>query len=79
MQIVLFVLDLLILEETYPPVLLERKARRLRYSTGNWALHCKHEEWDVSFHEMFEKFGKRPMRMLLTPICFFVALYARYF
>ena len=78
LMMILFILDLLILDETYPPVLLERKARRLRFQTRNWALHCKHEEWDVSVHEMIDKFGKRPMRMLFTPICFFVALYARY-
>lgn len=41
-------LDILILDESYPPVLLVYKARRLRHESGNWALHARHEEWDVS-------------------------------
>lgn len=76
--LVIWVLDMLILDESYPPVLLVYKARRLRIETGNWALHAKHEEWDVSVKEMIEKFGVRPFQMMLTPICFFVALYASF-
>jgi hypothetical protein len=71
-------LDLLILDETYPPQLLVVKARRLRHETGNWALHARHEEWDVSFKEIANKFLKRPFRLLATPICFLVALYASF-
>ncbi|MCJ1247164.1 hypothetical protein MMC30_004376 [Trapelia coarctata] len=74
----IWLLDILILDESYAPVLLVYKARRLRISTGNWALHAKHEEWDVSLKEMFVKFGIRPFQMLLTPICFAVALYASF-
>jgi hypothetical protein len=48
-------LDVLVLDESYPPVLLVRKARRLRHETGNWALHARHEEWDVSFKELAHK------------------------
>ncbi|MCJ1355449.1 MAG: hypothetical protein MMC33_005441 [Icmadophila ericetorum] len=76
--IFIWVLDMIILDESYPPVLLVYKARRLRTETGNWALHAKHEEWDVSMKEMLEKFGVRPFQMMLTPICFFVALYASF-
>jgi len=75
---VIWVLDILILDESYAPVLLVYKARRLRISTGNWALHAAHEEWDVSLKEMIVKFGIRPFQMLLTPICFAVALYASF-
>ena len=67
---------LLVVDESYPPRLLVYKARRLRIETGNWALHAKFEEWDVSLKEMVIKFGVRPFQMLLTPICFLVALYA---
>ncbi len=78
--IMLFILflDVLILDESYPARLLVYKARRLRFETGNWALHAKFEEWDVSLKEMAIKFGVRPFQMLLTPICFFVALYASF-
>lgn len=47
--------DVLILDESYPPVLLVKKAYRLRNETGNWALHACHEEWDVSFKELAHK------------------------
>lgn len=35
------VLDLLFIDESYPPVLLAYKARRLRIEGKNWALHAK--------------------------------------
>lgn len=74
----MLILDVIILDETYPPALLVTKARRLRHETGNWALHARHEEWDVSLKEMANKFLMRPFRLLATPICFLVALYASF-
>ena len=74
----MLILDVIILDESYAPRLLVYKARRLRMSTGNWALHAKFEEWDVSLKELAIRFGVRPFQMLLTPICFFVALYASF-
>jgi hypothetical protein len=68
-------LDLLILDESYTPVLLLRKARKLRFETGNYALHAKHEEWVVSPHELAHKYLIRPFQMLYTPILFCMALY----
>lgn len=77
MLFVLF-LDVLILDESYPAVLLVYKARRLRHESGNWALHAKHEEWDISLHELGNKYLIRPFQLLATPICFAVALYASF-
>ena len=71
-------LDFLVLDESYPSRLLVYKARRLRLVTGNWSLHAQFEEWDVTFKEMFYKFGVRPFQMLLTPICFLICLYAAF-
>ncbi|CRG85103.1 putative MFS-type transporter C947,06c [Talaromyces islandicus] len=71
-------LDVIFLDETYPPALLVSKARRLRYETGNWALHSKHEEWDVNLREMGNKYLIRPFALLFTPICFAIALYASF-
>lgn len=71
-------LDVILLDESYAPVLLVYKARRLRYETGNWSLHAKHEEWDLSFKELAVKYLIRPFQMLSTPICFLVALYASF-
>ncbi|KAK4153267.1 major facilitator superfamily domain-containing protein [Chaetomidium leptoderma] len=74
---VLFV-AIIFIDETYPPKLLVYKARRLRIETGNWALHAKFEEWDVSVGELARKFLVRPIQLLCTPICFLVALYASF-
>ena len=78
MMMFFLLLDVLILDESYPPILLVNKARRLRHETGNWALHARHEEWDVSLKELAHKFMLTPFRLLATPICFLVALYASF-
>lgn len=74
----ILVLDVLFLDESYPPVLLVYKARCLRFKSGNWALHAHHEEWDVTFKELANKYLIRPFQLLATPICFLVALYAAF-
>lgn len=66
------------IDETYPPVLLVAKARRLRHDSGNWALHAQFEEWDVSIAELGRKFLVRPVQLLCTPICALMALYASF-
>ncbi|KAI5926313.1 MFS general substrate transporter [Camillea tinctor] len=68
----------LLIDETYEPALLVAKARRLRYETGNWALHARFEEWDVSVAELARKFLVRPLQLLRTPICFLVTLYTAF-
>ena len=78
LQLFILAVDLVFLDESYPPVLLVYKARRLRHETGNWALHAKHEEWDVSIRDLARKFLVRPFQLLGTPICFLVALYASF-
>ncbi|KAK2784519.1 hypothetical protein FQN52_008940 [Onygenales sp. PD_12] len=71
-------LDIIFLDESYPQTLLVYKARRLRHTSGNWALHARHEEWDVSFREMANKYLIVPFQLLGTPICFLVAIYASF-
>ncbi|KAF7901290.1 hypothetical protein EAF00_003511 [Botryotinia globosa] len=78
MQMAVLLLGALVLNETYPDALLVAKARRLRHDTGNWALHAKHEERSFSFREMVNKFLMRPFRLLGTPICFLMVLYASF-
>ncbi|KAL1305427.1 hypothetical protein AAFC00_002312 [Neodothiora populina] len=77
-MLVMLFLDILILDESFPPILLVYKARRLRHESGNWALHAKHEEWDISLRELCNKYLVRPFQLLFTPICFLVALYASF-
>lgn len=78
LQSAILLLAALTISESYPPKLLVYKARRLRHETGNWALHAKFEEWDVSIQELARKFLIRPLQLLTTPICFLVALYASF-
>lgn len=78
MQMASLVADVLVVDETYPPALLVRKAQKLRHDTGNWALHARHEEWDVGVKEMAIKWGSRPFQLLMTPICLAMATYAAF-
>lgn len=77
-QMAILVTDVIVLDESYPNALLVTKAQRLRHESGNWALHAKHEEWDVSLKELANKYLIRPFQLLATPICFLVALYASF-
>jgi len=77
-MIMMIGLDLLILDESYAPVLLMRKARKLRFETGNYSLHAKHEEWVVTPRELAHKYLVRPFQMLYTPILFCIALYSSF-
>lgn len=78
LQVVILILAIIFIDESYPQKLLVYKARRLRHDTGNWALHAKFEEWDVSIGELAQKFLLRPIQLLCTPICFLMALYASF-
>ena len=77
-MLLVLALDILLLDESYPAVILTYKARRLRITSGNWALHAAHEEWDVSIADLAKKYLVRPFQMLVTPICFAIALYASF-
>ncbi|OJD26772.1 hypothetical protein ACJ73_01845 [Blastomyces percursus] len=78
MMIFFLILDVIFIDESYPAALLVKKALRLRHETGNWALHARHEEWDVSFTEMANKYLIVPFQLLGTPICLLVATYASF-
>ena len=78
LQSFFLILAIIYIDESYPPALLVAKARRLRLETGNWALHARHEEWNVNIAGLARKFLVRPIQLLCTPICFLVALYASF-
>ncbi|KAK5657565.1 hypothetical protein OQA88_3138 [Cercophora sp. LCS_1] len=78
LQSFVLLIGAIFIDETYPPKLLVYKARRLRIESGNWALHAKFEEWDVSVSELARKFLVRPVQLLSTPICLLVATYASF-
>lgn len=76
MGFVAFFLDLLLLEETYPPVILVAKAAELRRRTRNWGIHAKQEEIEIDFRELITKNFSRPMRLLFfEPIVTLLSIY----
>ncbi|KAG5914252.1 hypothetical protein E4U42_000584 [Claviceps africana] len=71
-----FVVDLLFLRETYPPVILVRKAADLRRRTRNWGIHARQEEIEVDFAELVNKNFTRPLRLLFAePIILLLSIY----
>lgn len=76
MGILAFALDLLFLEETYPPTILVGKAAELRRRTLNWGIHAKQEEIEIDVRELVTKNFSRPMRLLFTePIVTLISVY----
>ena len=68
----------ILLKETYPPVILARKAARLRKETGNQDLRSKLDS-GISYKARFKLAIFRPMKMLLlSPIvaslCWYTAV-----
>lgn len=63
------------INETYAPVLLERKTQRLRKETGNANLRSKLEQ-NLTPKEVFIRAITRPTKlMFLSPICALMSLY----
>ncbi|MCJ1309978.1 hypothetical protein MMC25_003639 [Agyrium rufum] len=68
-------LCLLVLRETFPVILLERKAARLRKETGNEQLRSKLSS-GLTPKELFKRSIVRPLKMLcLSPIVFGLSLH----
>ncbi|KAH6957866.1 major facilitator superfamily domain-containing protein [Ilyonectria sp. MPI-CAGE-AT-0026] len=64
-----------IMRESYAPVILEKKARRLRKETGNTQLRSKLDD-GLSSTDLLKRSIVRPMRLLLfSPICTIFAVY----
>lgn len=65
--------------ELYPPVLLARKARRLRKETGDQRYWHPHENEKLDFNSVVTKHLSRPLLMLTTePMVMCIALYASF-
>lgn len=71
-----FTLNILFLEESYPPEILVAKASELRRRTKNWGIHAKQEEIEIDFRELLQKNFSRPLRMLVSePIVLLLSIY----
>lgn len=75
---VVLAVDFLFLSETYAPVILKRRAVKMRKETGNEKYYAQHEEFRLNFKEYATLHLIRPFAMLATPILFFVAMFASY-
>ncbi|KAE8450259.1 hypothetical protein EG329_006687 [Mollisiaceae sp. DMI_Dod_QoI] len=75
----IFALTLLAMPEMYAPVLLKKKAQRLRKQTGNESWHHPHEDIKISPKTIVTKHFSRPVTMLLTePMVTAIAIYASF-
>lgn len=67
---------LIFVPETYAPVILQRRAKKIRYGTQNWAIHAKADESRVEPRDIIVKYLFRPLTMLvLEPILVLLTLY----
>ena len=67
---------MLIVPETYAPVILQKRAARLRRETRNWAYHSALDESRPTASEIFRKYLARPAMMLfLEPILLLITIY----
>ena len=65
-----------ICSESYAPVLLQRKAAKIRFETKNWAIHAPADEKNINMKEIISKYLLRPFIMIvLEPILLLVTLY----
>lgn len=72
----LFFVMSVIIPETWAPILLKRKAARLRYQTKDWSLHSKLDESPVELRHLLRTYGLKPMQMLFQePILAAVTAY----
>ncbi|KAL9107685.1 MAG: hypothetical protein Q9187_008396, partial [Circinaria calcarea] len=70
------VIALICVPESYAPVLLQRRAKKIRYETKNWAIRAKIDEQQIDLHEIVVKYLFRPFHMLIVePILVFVTIY----
>ncbi|KAI1857673.1 hypothetical protein JX265_011088 [Neoarthrinium moseri] len=62
--------------ESSSRMILRNKARRLRFDTGNWALHAKSEETRIELKDIVYRYLTKPIRMFVTePILMIFTVY----
>ncbi|EHK97920.1 putative Uncharacterized transporter C36.02c [Glarea lozoyensis 74030] len=62
--------------ETYAATLLQRRAKKLRHETKNWALRAKIDESEVTFKDVLTRYLLRPINMMVQePILLLLSIY----
>ncbi|KAH8815498.1 putative MFS multidrug transporter [Xylogone sp. PMI_703] len=71
-----WIIALFTIPETYAPVLLQKRAKKIRHRTQNWAIHAKIDEQHVPMKAIATKFLGRPVMMLIKePILLLITIY----
>jgi DHA1 family multidrug resistance protein-like MFS transporter len=66
----------ILVPESYPPTLLQQRAKKIRFETRNWAIHAKADEMQIDLKSISNKYIIRPFAMLfLEPILALVTIY----
>ena len=72
-------IGLCVIPETSPQRILQYRAKRLRFETGNWALHAKADENPITLHTIVHIYLKRPWVMIVQePVLAFMTAYMSY-
>ncbi|KZF21471.1 MFS general substrate transporter [Xylona heveae TC161] len=72
----MLVLGIFLVPESYGPVLLQQRAKRIRYSTKNWAVRSKLDETELDMKNLVNKYLLIPIKMLIyEPILILVTIY----
>ncbi|KAK5119338.1 hypothetical protein LTR85_007694 [Meristemomyces frigidus] len=62
--------------ESFGPVLLQQRAKKLRYATKNWAIHAPADEIEINMRAILEKYLTKPIKMLIwEPILVLITIY----
>ncbi|KAK3071471.1 hypothetical protein LTR53_008552 [Teratosphaeriaceae sp. CCFEE 6253] len=65
-----------VIDESWGPVLLQRRARKLRYATKNWAIHAPADEIEIELSAILSKYCTKPIMMLIwEPILLLITIY----
>jgi hypothetical protein len=76
MSMTIWIVSLFVFEETAAPIILQRKAARMRRETKNWALHSKLDEIPVEYGQLVRKYGIKPLLMLIKePILMIITIF----
>lgn len=76
MGLFFWTIAVVLLKETSHPVILQRRAKKIRFETRNWAIHAEADEKTITMQIILERYLTRPFRMLRQePILCLIALY----
>jgi MFS family permease len=75
---VISLIALVMMRETFEPVLLERKAAAMRKSTGNNQLQARTYNKHCTPAQTLARAAVRPLKMLLSPIVFLLSIYCAF-